>query len=148
MTPFIASGAHNAQSSSRHSSLATLLDAFSQCRPPIIIRPSLLRLAATEHGLWHRALTLLERQSQPGGGVGTGAPSERTDALSALCAIYEHLCEWDAWRAVWQTRGGAAAALTGVALAYAQAGCQQRAVETLELCMSRVQQQLGAVASS
>lgn len=72
------------------SALCTWVEALAACKPPVNIKPSLLRYLGESHGLWHRSVMLLDSHlSMLESSAETAADDkeliiERNDALDKL----------------------------------------------------------------
>ena len=130
VVPFICSGAHIIQRDCHPSALNTFVEAVSRCRPPIEIKPALLKYLGKSHNLWHRSTLILERLALEGGGG-----SNNPEAMDALSEMYSLLKEEDMWAGLWQKK--AEYQETNIAIAYEQQGYFEQAQGAYELAMSK-----------
>lgn len=61
MIPFLCSGSHVIQKDCHPSALHTFTEALAQCRPPLTIRPAIMKYLGKSHNLWHRMTLTLEQ---------------------------------------------------------------------------------------
>ena len=66
------------------SALNTFLEALARCRPPVPIKPSILKYLGKSHNLWHRATLLLEQiafENHPMGAIPPTSKARREGGL-------------------------------------------------------------------
>ena len=84
IVPFICSGAHVIQRDCHPSALNTFLEALARCKPPVPIKPSILKYLGKSHNLWHRSTLLLEQiafENHPMGALPSSNKARREGGL-------------------------------------------------------------------
>ncbi|KAK3867130.1 hypothetical protein Pcinc_027378 [Petrolisthes cinctipes] len=150
MIPFLCSGSHVIQKDCHPSALHTFTEALAQCRPPLTIRPAIMKYLGKSHNLWHRMTLTLEQTALEQGVTSTPrAPKKdlhdsydlepvtnpQQEILDSLSEMYSLLKEEDLWAGLWQTV--AHYPETRLAVTYEQHGYLEQAQATYELCMSK-----------
>ncbi|QQP58074.1 Transformation/transcription domainassociated proteinlike [Caligus rogercresseyi] len=152
--PFICSGAHVIQKDCQLSALNTFVEALSRCKPPIAIKPALIKYLAKSHNLWHRGTLMLESMAFDALGSNLIKPRKELstldleleantntsltltqEATDALSEMYSLLKEEDMWAGLWQKK--AKYNETNIAIAYEQQGYFEQAQGAFELAMTK-----------
>uniref|UniRef100_A0AAY5KGU4 Transformation/transcription domain-associated protein n=1 Tax=Esox lucius TaxID=8010 RepID=A0AAY5KGU4_ESOLU len=153
MSPFLCSGSHQAQRDCQPSALSCLVEAMSQCVPPIPVRPCVLKYLGKTHNLWLRSTLMLEQQAFEKGLSLHNKPKQSTaefyeqesitppqqEILDSLAELYSLLQEEDMWAGLWQKR--CKFPETSMAIAYEQHGFFEQAQESYEKAMEKARKE-------
>ncbi|EDV27262.1 uncharacterized protein TRIADDRAFT_23101 [Trichoplax adhaerens] len=145
MGPFLCSGSHVIQRNLSRSAINTFLESLCHCKPPIKLRPCVLRYLGKAHNAWHRAVLTIEEdvaQSKYNQNSQSAPTSESTlfesshhEALDSLSAMYASLKEEDLFTGLWTKR--CKNPKTKIALSYEQHGLYEQAQTTFEIAMAK-----------
>lgn len=148
MGPFLCSGSHVIQRNLSRSAINTFLEGICQCKPPIKLRPCVLRYLGKAHNAWHRAVLTIEEDvaqsklNQYYMTSSTSGPglfeSSQHEALDSLSAMYASLKEEDLYTGLWTKR--CKNPLTKTALSYEQHGLYEQAQTTYEIAMGKARE--------
>jgi len=157
--PFLCSGSHLAQTEVYRSAINTLVEGMIHCKPPVPIRPTVLKYLSKTHNLWHQGTLILENMTvscddmiavnpqlptqQPWSDFGTyddevtELPIQET--FDALADMYELLNEDDLLSGLWQRK--CRFPETPTAIAYEQQGLFEQAQTSYEAAMAKAKDQ-------
>lgn len=151
VVPFVASGTHVIQKDCHPSALGTFLEALSQCNPPVLMKPLLIKYLGKSHNLWHRMTLSLEQMAFENGNSNQVKSRRESDCyefepdftphcevMDALSDMYSLLCEEDMWSGIWQKHAYYKETLHAIALE--QQGFFEQAQGAYDVAMTKFKQ--------